>query len=590
MLAFLRVCNLAVLRDVEISFGSGFNVLSGATGAGKSILVDAVGLLLGDRADGGRLRAGADTASVEGQFLAGRALVDEIESAGIPPCGEEGLIVRRELRRGAGNRVFVNGALTPLSVLRRLMGHQVAIHGQNSHLSLARPESAAAFFDSFLDAGAGLDDLAISWRALTRAMNSCSEHAARRASRDDRLEHLRRRLAEIDAVRPEPGEDEGLLAEERLLASATERRERADRLLAALLDGEDSVTAVLYRGLSDLTELAALDPRLSEEAGRLREAALCIEDVATTVRDSLPGDEVDAGRLSAVQVRLAELQGLARRHGGDLAAVCRVAEATREEIETLEDLGGTTRRLRAELAAAAGEFDRIARRVSAARRVAAEQMSTRTTALLGALGLQGARFEVTLDGTPPGEGASAAQILECGSSGGYERARFCFAAHPGDAPLPIARVASGGELSRLMLALHLVREGSGPAGGAPTLIFDEVDAGIGGEQATVLVRYLARVAADRQVICVTHLPQVAAGAGRHLQIRKVEREGRAQTDVVDLDRAGRVEEIARMLGGSGKPDTARSHAQALLSAAAENSRRPGARQRTPAGRARHAIP
>ena len=568
MLAYLRVCNMAVIRDVDIVLGAGLNVFTGETGAGKSILVDAVGLLLGGRADASRIRQDAERGIVEGQFQpVSSDLAAVLREVGIPPCDEDGMVVRRELRRLGPNRTFVNGSLTPLAILRRVMAHQVALHGQNAHLTLASREAQGRFFDTMLESGAGLTELAKSWADLRAAADEQAAHERRHAAAERQLDLLRHQLDEIEAVRPERGEDTALEQEAGLLATAVERAEHASRLLDGLVDGENSVTACLARRVLELEHLATLDPRLVAEVPRLREVAVIVDDSAAEIRASLPVDEIELARLEDIQNRLAALQGLARKYGGDLDAVLDFAAGAQRQVEELEDFDGTRARLTAAVAAAAARFDSRARQTGQVRRARVAPLVRRMGRSLADLGLRGARFEVALAGTPPPAGVTSAEILARGGPTGYERAEFLFTAHAGESPLPMAKVASGGELSRLMLALHLVRETPGHTDGDPTFIFDEVDAGIGGEQAAILARELRRVAARRQVICVTHLPQVAASADRHLRIVKVVRRGRGETSVSALMDDERVEELARMLGGAATSETAMRHAAALVAAA-----------------------
>jgi DNA repair protein RecN (Recombination protein N) len=565
MLTYLRVRNLAVFRDVEAEFGPGLNVLTGETGAGKSILVDAVGLLLGGRADVDRVRAGGESASVEGQFgMPGPEVIETLRGAGIRVPDDDALVVRRELSADGPNRVFINGQIAPLATLRRMMSHQVALHGQSRHLTLAGRDAQRRFLD-----GACLEprlraDLTESWRRLAQMSEARGEHERRLGHAAEKLDWLRFQLAEIDAVAPHPEEDEALRREERLLATAEERATRAARLVAVLMDEDESVASKLARALDDLAALAALDPRLEENLSHLREIGYIVEDVVAGIRSVTPGEEADPGRLAAIQERLVTLQSLIRKHGGSLERVLAFADRARTEIGDLEDGDGMARRLEAEEREAARRYHELACRAGRARRVGARTLATRVERELDGLGLTGGRFAVGVSGEVPASAERPETVARLGGPGGYERIEFLFSASPADRLLPLAKVASGGELSRLMLALHLVSESESTNGSPRTFIFDEVDAGIGGRMARVIGNRLLRAAGKHQVVCVTHLPQIAALARRHLRIAKKVARGRAVTSVAPLEGEARVTELTRMLGEDTAPETARRHAAALL--------------------------
>jgi DNA repair protein RecN (Recombination protein N) len=564
MLTYLRVRNLAVLRDVEVALGAGLNVLSGETGAGKSILVDALGLLLGDRADGDRVRRGTSSAVVEGAFTSDSPETRRIlAEAGIDGPAGEPLIVRRELGTETPNRVFVNESLTSLATLRRLMTPLVAIHGQNRHLTLASREAQGRFLDTAGLPAGRLAELSSAWRELAAAVERRTTHDGNLTQAAQRLEWLRFQLDEIGRLAPQPGEDDELRREERLLASAGERAERGERLLGLLLEDEESAATILARARHELEALAALDGRLDGAAEQLGEAAYMVEDLVSRVRGSLPGEEANPSRLAEIQDRLAALQSLARKHGGSLARVLAFAEGARREMSELEEGEETARELQRREREAAARYHRQARDVGRRRRSAARRLSTAVEREMSALELAGARFRIHLEGDGPATADDLDGVLERGGASGYQRVEFLFAAHPGDRLLPLAKVASGGELSRLMLALDLVTDGD--AGDAPqTSVFDEVDAGIGGRAAGAIGQRLLLAASRRQVICVTHLPQIAALADCHLRVAKSVVRKRPATSVARLEGEDRVSELARMLGEGESPGTARRHAEALL--------------------------
>jgi DNA repair protein RecN (Recombination protein N) len=566
MLTYLRVRNLAVIRDVEIEFGPGLNALTGETGAGKSILVDAVGMLLGDRADAQQIRHGQDKAIVEGQFRAGSAASALLREEGL--AGEDGeLVVRRELATAVPNRVFINGNLSTLSTLRRLMSFQVALHGQSRHLVLATSPAQRRFLDSAALPRALREDLARAWQDLVAAAADREAHQERVALGAREMDLLRFQIGEIEAVAPRAGEDDELHRQERLLSTCQERAGLVDSLVRELMEDDDAVAARLSRIGRRLAALVDLDPDLQALNQRLAGAILEIDEVAREVRGAAPGEPEEPGRLEEVQARLLALQDLCRKYGGTLAEVLATAGNLRADLLSLEDSEETAAALRAAEVEAARHFHIKALDARKERRATARQLERGVTKELQALDLSGARLEIDIAGTPPGGEPTPETVRAAGGPGGYDRVHFRFTAHAGEPARELARVASGGELSRLMLALTLVAEGRASDSGPRTFIFDEVDAGVGGDTAWAVGDRLRQVASHHQVVCVTHLPQIAALAAWHLQVSKRIHQGHPGTGVKILAEGERVAELARMLGGGNSPDTARRHARALLAAA-----------------------
>jgi len=567
MLTYLRVRNLAVLRDVEIEFGPGLNALTGETGAGKSILVDAVGLLMGQRADGLSIRHGEERCVVEGQFLAGKEALSLLAEEGL--AGNDGeCVVRRELLLSGPNRVFINGHLSTLGALRRLAATQLTLHGQSRHLILATPEAQGRFLDQAALPGSERDDLASAWRLLTVARQESAAHQQRLAEGTRELDMMRFQLGEIEAVAPEPGEQDALRQEERLLATCQERAHLVCGLLKDLVDDDAAAVPVLAGILRRLHRLAGLDPALQPLVERLSGASLEIEELAAEIRAAAPGEEMEPGRLEWIQERLQALQGLCRKYGGTLEEVTATAETLRRRVAEMTDGEETARRLRAREEACAGSFHEMAVAATGERRAAARALSQKVSREIQGLNLEGARLRIQVDSSPPAAGADPDAVAAAGGRSGYDRVVFGFTAHPRDPPRDLARVASGGELSRLMLALTLVIEEAGTSQGSRTFIFDEVDSGVGGDTAGAVGERLRRTARRHQVICVTHLPQVAALAANHLLVTKSISKGRGGSRIAPLPARERVDELARMLGSGMAADTARRHARGLLAAAA----------------------
>lgn len=554
MLRELRVRNVAVIESAVVPFGPGLNVLTGETGAGKSILLDALLLAAGARAQADAIRAGAETALVEAVFdLAdapgARAVVEE---AGLAPEDGE-VVVRRELARTGRHRAFVNDSPVTVALLERLGEHLVDVHGQHEHQRLLEPARQLDLLDRFADAEALRAEVAALHARLCAARDAVERLRAGARDRAQRLDLLRFQLAELDAARLRPGEDEELRAERRRLLHAEKLAGGLAAALALLQDDPDAAAARLARATRLLHDLGRLDPAFAGPAGPLEAAAVHVEEAVLALRALRGRVEVPPGRLEAIEERLDVLARLGRKYGDTVAAMCAFRDEAARELDRLERHGEVLDEAERALAALEAELDAAAARLGERRREAARRLAPRVERELRALGMPHARVEVALEPLPPGER----------SPRGQERVELRFAANPGEPCRPLARVASGGELSRTMLGLQVVLAA---AERVPTMVFDEVDAGLGAGMAAVVADKLAAVAARRQVLCVTHLPQIAARADHHLVVTKDVRDGRARAVVRVLAGGARLEELARMLGGARPDAAARRHARALLAA------------------------
>ncbi len=519
MLAELRVRELGVIEDLSIEFGEGMTALTGETGAGKTLLVEALQLILGHRADGGLVRAGAEEALVEARFFAGD--------------GEE-TVVARAVPASGRSRCWVNGRMVPLSALAELARELADIHGQGEHQALLHPAAQRAALDAFalLDPGP-VDELRSRLSALERRLADLGGDRHERAREQDVLEH---QIGEIErAGLDERDEDGRLLDEEERLADLSALREHAARALDAL-DADGAASGAL-----DLlgTAAASLDARSALGAldARLRAVQAEVADVASELR-AVVETEDDPARLAEVQERRRQLADLYRKYGGDREGAISFAEEARARLARLRALEEEAAGLEIERDRALAELAGAEAALLEARLAAAPRLAKATGARLGDLAMTGARFEVAVARSGAGDGV-----------------QFLLAANAGEPPRLLARAASGGELARSMLALRLVAPG-----GPPTMVFDEVDAGVGGTAALALARALSEVARYRQVLVVTHLAQVAAFAGRQVSVAKAERDGRVVTDASVVSGEERLVELARML--SGHPDSARAHAHA----------------------------
>ena len=575
MLVALRIRNLAIIEDLELAFEPGFNVITGETGAGKTILMRALGLLLGDRGGADLVREGAREAEVEALFtgpaIAAALAADTREGEGDedaasagdgPPVAGDELAIRRVVAGGGRQRAYVNDRLTTVGRLDALGGRLVHVYGQHEHHTLLAAETQRRM----LDAAADLEPLVENLRAraatlatledrLRLAREGADELAARRDLLAYHLEELRR-------VAPRAGEVEELERERELLRHADRLHAAAAEGEQALYGGDGAVLDTLTRLATRLQAAGAIDPELGAAATLLDEARPAIEEAALRLRARAEAIAADPARLADVEERLASLARLARKHGcaaGDL-------EARRVRFEAeLADLDGATAdpdALGRAVDRAAAEAWEAADALSAARREAAAALATRVSRGLADLALGNARFGVTLEPiaagptTPESRRRAGATFVASGA----ERVIFELAPNRGEAPRPLARIASGGELSRVMLALKTAAIAESDV---PTLLFDEVDAGIGGAVAEAVGRKLAHLGRRRQVICITHLPQIAACADHHFVVRKRPARGRTRSSAERLSDGERIEELARMVGGARITDEARRHAAEL---------------------------
>jgi len=549
MLLTLAITNFAIIDRLEIDFGPGFNVLTGETGAGKSIVMDALGLLLGDRASPELIRTGCEEATVEALFdLGGRAdLQAAIDAAGFP-AGEE-LVLRRIVSRSGRSRAYINGSLATLIQLQPLTEKLVAVCGQHEHQALMGREAHLPLVDQF----GSHETLCNEYRERFAVWRETGERLARliaaERERAQRLDLLRYQAREIAEAQLRPGEEEELVAERLLLQNAERLAAAANAGYEALYAADGAVCERLGRLAGEFQGLAAIDPTLGQLAETLRQSLYTLEDVAAQLRSHLDRIGCEPGRLEEVDERLARLTTLKRKYGGTVVEILSLHEQIERERDELEHAEETCAALEAELAGQLTALRETGSRLGLARRHAGERLSAAMQAELSDLSMPGARFESQLTSLP-----------EPGPTG-LERGEFLLAPNRGEALLPLGRIASGGELSRILLALKRVTPGSEQV---PTLVFDEVDAGIGGATATAVGEKLRAVSRRAQVLCVTHLPQVAAGADRHFQVSKREAAGRTVTAVEPLAGEDRVMEMARMLGGAQVTERTLAHARELI--------------------------
>jgi DNA repair protein RecN (Recombination protein N) len=566
MLRELRIRNLAVIEEVAVPFGPGFNVLTGETGAGKSILIDAILLLLGGRAQLELIRTGADGARIEAVFdVDPRGPVAQFLDEAGAPLDDGELILKRELLRSGRSRAFANDSPCTLALLDRIGTHLVELHGQHEHQLLLQAGRQLDLLDQYADAvdeREAMGALVKEWQSAREEMDQLRESERDRAQREDLY---RFQLSEIDGARLQPGEEENLRAERRRLQHAERLAEGLSQLLVSLYDDRDSALTRFHRAEQMLTDLGKIDPDLTAPAEHLASARVHLEEAVAAMRSLRDRITFDPGRLEEIDARLDALTKLKRKYGESVEAILSHREKVADELMLLERHDETVAALEERLGTLATRAAATALALSARREEAARRLERLVQKEIRGLGMEKAIFRVSLH-----RERGAASGLIAGESGwrvtprGVDQAEFLLSANPGEEPKALTRVVSGGELSRTMLGLKVILA---RVDQTPSLVFDEVDSGIGGRIADVVGQTLRRTAEGRQVLCVTHLPQIAAYGHHHLLVTKSVRGSRTQTDVLPLDDRQRVEELARMLGGEQVTETARRHAKTLFAEA-----------------------
>jgi DNA repair protein RecN (Recombination protein N) len=560
VLTLLRISGFALIDEVELSLGPGLTAITGETGAGKSIIVEALALLRGARAGADLIRTGREEARVEAllELPAGAPVRARLEEQGIEVSepgqeGGEALLVRRVIARAGRGRVHVGGSLATAGDLAATVAGLIDIASQHEQQSLTRPESQLAILDTFAENQTLRAEMADAFRVLADAQAALESFSADARTRGEREDLLRFQLSEIDAARPVAGEDEALRAERERLKGAERFFAASSRGEEALYTGDAAVAEQVAGVARELAPLAALDPALGPLHDRLEEARALIEDVARDLGRYARSVRSDPARLAEVEDRLFLLQRLCRKHGGTVADLVARRAALAAELGDIGsyDEGLAARREAVERAEARARSAAAA--LSASRKKAASGLEKKVSAALRELGFASARLPVAVEGRELGPA-------------GVDRVQFLFAPNPGDPPRPLARIASGGELSRVMLA---VKQALARTDDVLTYVFDEVDAGVGGGTAETIGRKLKQIAADRQVIVITHLPQVAAFADAHVRVTKSAERGRTRVEIEALSDAARAKEIARMLGGVTPSAEAAAHAQEMLRRARE---------------------
>lgn len=567
MLVHLSVRDFALIDRLELSLRPGLTVVTGETGAGKSILLGALSLLLGGRARGDQIRTGSDEAEVAGQFaLEGRVLASAeqlLQDLGLPPCEEGALVLRRIVSRAGRHRQFVNGSLATVAQLREVAEPLVDITGQHAHQALLRSNVQRGLLDAFGGLENDVDAVGEAYRTARALADERTSLSSSEAEKLQRAEYLRYQLEELRALQPQPGEDEALTQERSRLMNTGRLREAVSGALEVLVDGDDALSRV-QAAARMLAKAGADDAGLAAQAALLEDAAALIDDVGRTL-SRYEGLDEDPERLALVDDRLDALRRLMRKHGGSIDLVLQAADAMEQELDGIEHAEERLAEVEARLSQAQRVLAARCDELSVKRQAAARLIARQVQEELPALGMPHASIAVEV--TPltasadsllaDGAGAARRALTEHGA----DRVEWLLSANVGEPQRPLDKVASGGELSRVLLAIKRVLLA---ADAVPLSVFDEVDAGVGGAVGEAIGEKLRAIADGRQVLCVTHLGPIAAQGHHHLRVEKRAEEQRTTTTVRLLEGRDRVEEIARMIGGRELTEATRGHAAEML--------------------------
>ena len=538
--------DFVIVPSLDLELDQGFNVLTGETGAGKSILIDALQLALGARADTGVVREGAARCEIAAEFDAPASLRPWLEEQGFPG-DEDALLLRRTVDAEGRSRGWINGSAATMTQLKTLADHLVDIHGQHAWQSLTRPDAVRGLLDAY----AGVDSapavaLWAGWRQRRKSLDSATD---RQNTLQQESERLAWQIGELDKLQPQAGEWEELNAQHSRLANAQGLQDAAQQAAAAL-DDDGSAAALIHRALGALQAQAHLEPAFAEPIDALQGALAQVQDTVHSLHHYARHTELDPSGLEALDRRLSQWMSLARRYRRPPEALAELLAGWKKELEGV-DQAMDLEALKAAERQAWTAFEAEIKRLGKQRQLAAPRLSKAVTEAMQSLGMQGGRFEVAL------------QKMDEPQAHGWEQVEFLVAGHAGVSPRPVGKVASGGELSRIALAISVV---TSRLGQAPTLIFDEVDSGIGGTVAHTVGQLLRQLGQDRQVLAVTHLPQVAACGDHHLLVSKRQSGTTTHSTVTAIDHEERVRELARMLGGNDRSEVSLAHARELLTA------------------------
>jgi len=550
-LTSLRIRNLALVEELTWTLASGFTVVTGETGSGKSIIVGALKLILGERADKTLVRTGAESCTVESvfQFSDTKVLNRELEEFGVEPCEGGELILKRVFSTTGTNRQFINGSPTTLAVLKELGDGLVDLHGPHDHQSLLSDTKQLSLLDAFADAAALLEKYEGQYQKLNQLIEEHTELSTSEAALEREVDLLRHQVREIEAAQLRADEETELLAKYSVWANSRRLLEVSTQVIGRLSEADDAVLGRLTEIGKLLRDLERIDPAATRFSESHQRAATELEDLAQSLQDYAQEMDLDPERLAQMEERVSLFETLKRKYGGSIAEVITFGEQAGERLRKIESRGTELERLAGEIEAGRKAVQETGKKLNAKRAAAAPKLATSVTTHLRDLGFKKSDFRVSL------------ASLEKPGPHGLESIAFLFAPNPGEPPKPLKAIASSGEISRVMLA---VKSSLAAQDTIPLLVFDEIDANVGGEIAHAVGAKMKSLAAEHQVLCISHLPQVAAQANTQFVVTKEFMKDRTISQLEKVEGKARVEEIARMLGG--KSDSALAHAKTLLAA------------------------
>jgi len=553
MIKFLRLRNLATIEDVRIDWSDGFSVMTGETGAGKSIIIDGLRLVCGDKGSADLVRAGAEEASIEAIFARPSGVRPPAE---LPQDGADEDVVLQRMLSANGGKAYIDGLLVPLKRLKESSSGLVDVYGQNDHVFLLQIESHLAYLDQFAAAGSLRDETAQAAQTLRKTARFRDEWKAKERERSQRLDFLEFQIAEIEKAGLRPGEEDALRAQRHLFRNAEKVRGLIDESYDRAYGGDASLVSLLGRLQNNLTELGAFEPAFREMSESLASFGITARELSDLLLRFRDRQDDSPEKLEEIEERLSLIEQFKRKYGAEVQDIQSYLDRLKAEREDLIGIQDRLRQADEDIARAAAVYSAAAERLSRIRQAAAANLGAQMEKEIALLGMKKARFEVHVDVQP-----FHPDRPETARDAGFDNVEFLIAPNPGEPLKPLRKIASGGELSRIMLALKSVaREGEEPR----TLIFDEIDAGIGGKTAEFVAQKLRSLAATHQVLCITHLPQIASFASHHYTIAKRVEKDRTFTTVRKLTAEQRVEELARLMSGSLLTETALANAREML--------------------------
>jgi DNA repair protein RecN (Recombination protein N) len=550
MLKSLYAKNYALIDEINVQFHHGLNIITGETGAGKSILLGALGALLGDRLSKDVIRSGAEKVIVEGIFHATESIeIAELLQAHDLGTNDSEIIVRREINISGKNRCFINDTPVSLDILASLGDILVDLHGQHQHQLLLQISRHIHYLDDFAHLAEQRARLKESYECLVSLSKELNDLLNREEELKKSKDYLQFQLDEISAVDPQPDEEDVLKDEERILRNAELLYERTGALFQQIYEGEGAVSEIMGNAVNDLADLAQIDKSFIDLRSQCEQAKIAIDEIAKALQGYCSSIDFDTNRLEAIRQRLAVLAGLKKKYGGTIAAILEQKSKAALELDLIENLEGEIERLNGRMEEERVTLRQLSLDVSKIRRVAAQELNGKVVAELERLGMPNADFQIRQDFKTAGPQSQYVVIDDQPvqvSPNGIDQVEFLISANPGEDLKPLVKVASGGEISRVMLALKsLLAE----ADKVPVLIFDEIDIGISGRIAQAVGKSLRKLAQSHQVICITHLPQIASMAHHHYLVEKTASENETFTSIRELPESERTEQIARLFGG-----------------------------------------